>query len=112
MVVLVPGVVWIGSRLSHELPRDVAVRYRLPNVSPGLHEASVVYWRGPLAVAGASFHYGAPAPAFQSHRVRLRPGRYRVAVRLTWADRVEETSHAFRTDVGGGRIDVDLGAGP
>ena len=106
------GIAAVLGHLASEIPREIELLYDFGPSRAEVREAVFEYLLDGELIKGASFRY-APgrAPAVQSHRVSLSPGRYRLNARLTLGEgepaRVQHLRRAFVVPAEGA-IRVDL----
>ena len=102
-LVLIVGLVWIGTKVAHVFPRDVHIEYQL---SPHqvIDSVEITYLHRGEEVVAVRFDH--PPHRFV-HTVSLSPGRYRIEAIRTQAGQREIIDRAFRVPVEG-TLHIDL----
>ncbi len=108
-LVLLVGVVAVGTILGDEVPREVQLRYAFGPDHAALREAHVAFWVGDDEIQSARFTRPRGFPDHLDHAVSLAPGRYRVEATLRSEATSRRVERALRVPIDG-VIFLDLAA--
>lgn len=103
-LVMIVGMLLVGTRIFGAVPRDVTIEYSLPS-QPSVTEVGIGYFLGEDELIGVRFDH--PGTVI-SHQVSLSPGRYRIEAIVRSSGQERLVSRALRVPADG-VVRMDLG---